>query len=116
MRAYPFVLVAAAVAAVTAFGIPREQAKPEPSAAEMKSSFSRFLSRLEMRPISEAHFRDFEKHTCNWSQVVSGHICTFSYSTDLTPDELKIFPARGQISGTFFWDRDDQVMFETVVG
>lgn len=116
MRGYPFALAAAAAVAITMSGMPREPGHPEPSAAEMKSSFSRFLSRIEMRSIAEAQLRDFEKHACNWSEVLSGHICKFSYSTDLTADQLMVFPARGMISGTFFLDRRGQVMFETVVG
>lgn len=115
MRSY-FVLVAAAAAAITVAAVPRAPGQPEPSTAEMKTSFSRFLSRLEMKPIPEARFNAFEKQACNWSEVVSGHVCTFSYSTDLTADQLMVFPARGTISGTFFWDREGQVMFETVVG
>jgi hypothetical protein len=116
MRFYSFGFVVAALAVAVTFVALQDQSRPEPSVAEMKSSFSRFLSKLEMKSISEAKFRAFEKHSCTWSGQLSGHICRFTYSTDLAADQLSVLPAHGTISGTFFLDHDGRVMFETVIG
>lgn len=115
MRIYSFFL-ASALAVGIAFLASGEQSKPEPSGSEMKSSFSRFLSTLETKPISEAQFTAFEKHSCRWSNTLSGHICSFTYSTKLPADQLSVLPAHGTLSGTFFLDAEGRLKFETVIG
>ncbi len=115
-RVNSFGFVVAGLAVAVMFVALRDQSRPEPSVAEMKSSFSQFLSKLEMKSISEAKFRAFEKHSCNRSDQLSGHICRFTYSTDLAADQLSFLPTHGTVSGTFFLDHDGHAMFETVIG
>jgi len=107
---------ASALAFTVTFGAFAERSKPEPSGAEMESSFSQFFSKLETNSISEAQFITFEKHSCKWSITVSGHICSFTYSTELPADQLSVLPAHGTLSGTFFLDDEGSLRFETVIG
>ena len=58
----------------------------------------------------------FEKHSCKWSTTLSGHICSFTYSTTLPFDQLSVLPPHGTISGNFFFDEEGHLKFETVIG
>jgi hypothetical protein len=60
------------------------------------------LSTRELKSISEAQFTAFEKHSCNWSDKLSGRICKFTYSTRFLAGELSVLRAQGSLSGTFF--------------
>ena len=115
MRIYSFFFAPALAATVTFFAF-SERGEPEPSWAEMKSSFSQFLSKMEAKSISEAQLNAFEKHSCKWSTALSGHICRFTYSTTLPFDQLSVLPPHGTISGTFFLDEEGHMKFETVIG
>ena len=115
MRTY-LVFFASALAVTVTLVASDERCKSEPSGAEMKSSFSQFLSRMEAKTISEAQLDVFEKHSCKWSTTLSGNICGFTYSTTLPFDQLSILPPTGTVSGNFFLDEKGQLKFETVIG
>ena len=115
MRIYSFFLASALAATVT-FVASGERGRPEPSGSEMKSTFSQFFSKLETKSIPESRFTAFEKHACKWSNTLSGHICSFTYSTDLHVERLSVLPAHGTLSGTFFLDDEGRLKFETVIG
>lgn len=115
MRVYSFFL-ASALAATIALVMSGEPGRPEPSESEMKVSFSQFFSKLETKPISVSEITAFQKHSCKWSPVLSGHICSFTYSTELDADQLSVIHAHGTFSGTFFLDHEGHLKFETVIG
>ncbi len=105
--------VLAAAVLLSTFG---ERSKPEPSEPEMKLSFSRFLTRLEANSPSEIKFTAFEKLSCKWSNALSGHICSFKYSTELPSEKLSVLAGRGTLTGTFSVGEDGDLKFETVIG
>ena len=115
MRTRSLVL-ASALAATVALSTFGERSKPEPSEKEMKLSFSRFLTRLETKSSAEIKFTAFEKLSCKWSNALSGHICSFAYSTELPPERFSIFSGRGTLTGTFSLDEGGGLKFETVIG
>jgi len=115
VRVYSF-FFASALAATLTFAASGERLKPEPSESQMESSFSQFFSKLEARPVSEIQFTSFKKQTCRPSIAAPGHICSFTYSTELPAEHLTILPAHGTFSGTFLLDDDGKLRFETVIG
>jgi hypothetical protein len=115
VRVYSF-FFASALAATLTFVASGERTKPEPSEPQMELSFRQFFSKLETRPISEMQFTAFKKHSCKPSLTVFGHVCSFSYSTQLSDEQLSILPAHSTFSGTFILDDDGHLRFETVIG
>lgn len=115
MRKYSL-FFGSALAVVVTFVAFSERGKPEPTGAEMKLPFSQFFSKMEARHISEAQVMAFEKHSCRWSDTLSGHICKFSYSMASSAGRLSVLPARGTVSGTFFRNAEGILQFETVIG
>jgi hypothetical protein len=107
---------ASALAAGLAFAASGEPSKPEPSEAQMESSFSQFLSKLETRPASEIQFSAFKKHSCRMSPAAPGYTCKFTYSAKSPAAGFSVLPARATLSGTFFSDDDGQLRFEMVIG
>ena len=114
MRLYSFVVISALVAGL-AYAASGQQAIPEPSESEMKSSFGQFVSQLEAKPAAQIQFVAFEKRSCKPASIQRYH-CSFTYSTDLPEESLSILLPRGSLSGMFFPDADGHLRFEMVIG
>jgi len=105
---------ASVLAAGLAFAASGERLPPEPSEAQMESSFADFLARQEARP--RVSFTAFQKKSCKPSTAGNGHYCNFTYATALPAEQLSIFSARGTLSGTFSADSAGKLRFEMVIG
>jgi hypothetical protein len=114
VRIASFVVVLALTGVLT-FTASGKQRVPEPSESQMASSFGRFLSRLEKRPVSDIEFTAFRKTGCKPIDA-AGHNCIFSYSARLPAGQFSILRERGTISGSFIADEKGGLRFETVVG
>jgi len=115
MRLYICSLVSSALVAGLAYAASAQQAIPEPSESEMKSSFGQFVSQLESKPAAQIQFVAFEKRTCKPASIQRYH-CSFTYSTNVPADSLSIILPRGSLSGMFFADDDGHLKFEMVIG
>ena len=115
MRLYICSLVSSALVAGLAYAASAQQAIPEPSESEMKSSFGQFVSQLESKPAAQIQFVAFEKRSCKPASIQRYH-CSFAYSTNLPPETLSILLPRGSLSGMFFPDADGHLRFEMVIG
>ena len=114
MRLHSLVVISALVAGL-AYAASGQQAIPEPSESEMKSSFGQFVSQLEAKPAAQIQFVAFEKRSCKPASIQRYH-CSFTYSTDLPAESFSILLPRGSLSGMFFPDADGHLRFEMVIG